>query len=54
MILDSEDQRKIILELIRSNSIPGEVIDEIYEFKQLVVIAKIDSNKGSDKGDDLG
>lgn len=36
MILDSEDQRKYLLQLIAAATIPGQALDVIYELKRAI------------------
>ena len=45
MIFDTEKQRKIILELLDSITIPGKSLDTIYEFKQQVLAGKVEDKK---------
>ncbi len=42
MILDKEDQRKLILQLIEGANISGAYIDMAYELKQAVKNAKVE------------
>jgi len=44
MILDSEEQRKMLLEFIKVANIPGTVLDVTYNLKQAVIAASIDEN----------
>ena len=44
MTFDNEQQRQIILELVKQAQFPGTVIDQIYEFKKAVEVAKIEEN----------
>lgn len=41
MILDSEDQRKILLELIAAATIPGKAIDILYELQKAIKEAEV-------------
>ena len=41
MIFDTEKQKKIILELLDSVTIPGKALDELYKFKQEVLMGTI-------------
>ena len=49
MIFDTEKQRKIILELLDSITIPGKALDILYEFKQQVCKAEILKDKQDPK-----
>ena len=41
MTLDSEEQKKILLELIAASTVPGKAIDLLYELQQAVRSADI-------------
>lgn len=41
MILDKEDQRNLILQLIETSTITGAYLDMVYELKQTVKSAEI-------------
>jgi hypothetical protein len=43
MILDTEDQRQIILQLIAASNIPGAALDTVFTFKAAVMAASIGS-----------
>ena len=41
MTLDSEEQKKMLLEILSSIQIPGSAIDQIYKLKQDILKAEI-------------
>lgn len=41
MILDKEDHRKLLLEIIGKSHFPGTILEAVLELKQAVVTAKI-------------
>lgn len=41
MILDNENQRKVLLELIASSAFNGKAIDEIYQLKHAIAKAEL-------------
>ena len=41
MVFDKEEQRKIILELLDSVTIPGKAIDVLFGFKQEVIAGEV-------------
>lgn len=41
MILDTQEQKEIILSLINSVQIPGNVLDKVYELKKAVETAEV-------------
>ena len=45
MILDKEQHRKFLLELINSSSFTGNIIEQIIELKQSVINAKVDKKQ---------
>lgn len=49
MTLDKEDQRLFLLEMISKVSIPGQVLDFVYELKQAIQNAPVHSGDGSMK-----
>lgn len=50
MILDSEQQKSIILQLIDSSTFTGKSLNEMYKFKEAVENANIAEEK-TDEGD---
>jgi hypothetical protein len=44
MILDNEEQRTILLELLTVVNIPGKVLETLYELKQAIKNAEVKSN----------
>jgi hypothetical protein len=49
MVLDTELQRNLLLELINSATIPGKGLDIIYELKQNILAASINQETSSAK-----
>jgi hypothetical protein len=45
MILDSETQRKFLLELMQQTNYPGTLIDLAYEVKQALLKATVEDGK---------
>ena len=45
MILDKEQHRKFLLELINTSSFTGNIIEQIIELKQSVMNAKIEKKQ---------
>ena len=45
MILDKETHRKLLLELIRVTSFPGDSLEIILELKQSIIKATVDKEK---------
>jgi hypothetical protein len=41
MVFDKEEQRKIILELLDSVTIPGKAMDVLFAFKQQVIAGEV-------------
>lgn len=41
MVFDKEEQRKIILELLDSVTIPGKAVDVLFAFKQEVIAGEV-------------
>jgi hypothetical protein len=41
MTLDSEDQRKILLELIAASTVPGKAIDILYDLQRAIRSAEV-------------
>lgn len=42
MILDKEEYRNFILDMVNKIQIPGQALDFVYEFKQAVIHAKVE------------
>jgi hypothetical protein len=36
MILDNEEQRKILLDIVKSINVPGQILDQVYMLKQSI------------------
>jgi len=45
MTFDNEEQKRIVLELLDSVTVPGKLLDQIYHFKQEVLIARVEEEK---------
>ncbi len=50
MTFDKEQQRKIILELLKVGTFSGNSLDELYEFKQTVLKAEITKQEEQEDG----
>lgn len=54
MVIDKEEHRKMLLELLSQSTFPGTAIDKVYELKQAVIGAKFfdstQSNENSVRG----
>lgn len=48
MILDSKEQKQLLLDLVNSSTVPGSAIEQIYLLKQAILGAKIESNVDTD------
>jgi hypothetical protein len=51
MILDSEVQKQIILEMIKQSLIKGELLDVMYEFRETVKAAEVFNKQATEQND---
>jgi len=49
MILDSERQRKLLLDLLTAVTIPGTALDEVFNLKRQILQAKIQEEPANEK-----
>ena len=50
MILDNENQRAILLNIINNTQFHGSVVDEVYSVKKAIVAAKVESEGNPNDG----
>jgi hypothetical protein len=41
MQLDSEEQRKLLLDILKSINVPGQILEQVYDLKKAIQDAKV-------------
>jgi hypothetical protein len=41
MQLDSEEQRKLLLDILKSINVPGQILEQVYDLKKAIQNAKV-------------
>lgn len=45
MQLDNEDQRKLLLDILKSINVPGQILDQVYDLKKTITEATVAEQK---------